>query len=94
MWIAIVTWYIALSIVTLGAFAMDKRAAAVGRLRIPEKTLHALELLGGWPGAIAGQMLLRHKSSKLSFRVVLWLIVALHLAAWGFWFAWRQGWVG
>ena len=94
MWVAIVTWYIALSVVTFGAFAMDKRAAARGRLRIPETTLHVLELLGGWPGALAGQMLLRHKSSKLSYRVVLWLIMALHVAGWGCWLAWRQGWIG
>lgn len=94
MWIAVVTWYLALSLVTLGAFALDKRAAARGRQRIPEKTLHGLELLGGWPGALAGQMLLRHKSSKLSYRVVLGLIIVLHALGWGLWLAWRQGWIG
>lgn len=58
-------------------YAIDKRRAqAKGAERIPEAGLHALELLGGWPGAFAAQRLLRHKNAKLTYQVVFWLIVA------------------
>ncbi|SJM91388.1 Cold-shock protein (fragment) [Crenothrix polyspora] len=48
--------------------------------RIPEKSLHTLELLGGWPGALLAQRTLRHKNRKPSYQVVFWLIVGLHVA--------------
>ena len=38
-----------ISPITFIAYALDKRAASLGRLRTPEATLHVLELLGGWP---------------------------------------------
>lgn len=85
--------YVAMSLATFIAFWLDKRAAIRGRgqWRIPESTLHLLELLGGFPGALAGQRFLRHKSYKLSYRVTLWSIALLHVAGWltiG-WFTWR-----
>lgn len=74
--------YAGMSVVTFAAFAWDKSCAVRGARRVPENTLHLFELLGGWPGALAAQALLRHKSSKLSYRVVLWAIVALHAGVW------------
>jgi len=63
------------------AYALDKSAARQGRRRTPERTLLVLGLAGGWPGALAAQQLLRHKSSKTSFLIKFWLTVALNLAA-------------
>ncbi len=80
----IALWYLALSIVTLITMWRDKRAARRGGWRTRESTLHALELLGGWPGSILGQRLLRQKSRKVSYRIVLALIVLAHLAIWGY----------
>lgn len=57
---------------------IDKRAAKAGAGRIPETWLHATELLGGWPGAFLAQRAWRHKTAKLSYQAVFWLIVALH----------------
>jgi uncharacterized membrane protein YsdA (DUF1294 family) len=74
--------YAGMSLLTFCAFAWDKSCAARGGARVPESTLHLLELLGGWPGALAGQVLLRHKSAKLSYRIVLWVIIALHAVGW------------
>lgn len=74
--------YAAMSVVAVIAFAVDKRAAGRGDRRIPERTLHTLELLGGWSGALLAVYLLRHKSAKIRFRVIQWAIVALHAAAW------------
>ncbi len=56
----------------------DKRRAETGAGRIPEATLHAAELIGGWPGALVAQRLFRHKTAKTSYQVVFWLIILLH----------------
>lgn len=74
--------YTVMSAATFLLFWIDKRAAARNAPRIPENTLHLAELLGGWPGAMLGQRLLRHKSSKLGYRIMLWAIAAAHIAAW------------
>jgi uncharacterized membrane protein YsdA (DUF1294 family) len=79
----VVALYGVMSAVTFVAFAVDKRAAGRGRRRVPERTLHTLELLGGWPGAALGVHLLRHKSSKRTYLVVFWAIGLLHALAWG-----------
>lgn len=39
-----------------------------------------MALLGGWPGALLGQRQFRHKTKKLSFLIVFWLVVVLHVA--------------
>ena len=75
--------YGVMSMIAFVAYALDKRAAGRGRPRTPEATLHLLELLGGWPGAFVAQRLIRHKNAKVSYQVVFWLIVVLHVAAWG-----------
>lgn len=73
--------YLAASIVCFVAYAVDKSAAVAGRGRVAESTLHLLGLAGGWPGAILAQQLLRHKSSKASFRSAFWGTVVLNVAA-------------
>ncbi|MEM6459482.1 MAG: DUF1294 domain-containing protein [Planctomycetota bacterium] len=70
-----------MSPVTLVVYAWDKRRARKQAWRVAERTLHTLELLGGWPGGIAARRWLRHKSSKRGFRAVSWAVVGLHAAA-------------
>ena len=72
---------LALNLLTLWVYAADKNAARNGTWRVRERHLHLLALLGGWPAAWLAQQRLRHKTSKLSFRVVYGLSVALHCAA-------------
>lgn len=86
--------YAALSLFTFLIYGLDKRAARLGRARMPESRLHMLELFGGWPGALVGQSLFRHKRRKLRFMLVFWAIVLLHVAAWSTYSAWRAGWLG
>lgn len=76
-WMALV--YLAASIVTFAAYAVDKAAATRRNRRTPEKTLHLLALLGGWPGALLAQQLLRHKSAKRGFRATFWGTVVLNV---------------
>lgn len=66
------------SIVAFVAYAFDKSAAQNDQWRTPENTLHMLGLIGGWPGALVAQRLLRHKSKKQSFQVVFWATVMLN----------------
>lgn len=72
-----------MSLVCFMAYGWDKRRAANGGRRVPEKTLHILSLLGGWPGAFLGQRHFRHKTRKLSFLIVFWCVVLLHVAVVG-----------
>ena len=69
-----------MSVITFIAYAIDKRRAIQQGWRIPEKTLQTLAFLGGWPGALLGQTLLRHKTRKTPFLVLFWCLVVLHLA--------------
>ena len=70
--------YILASLLTFIMYAVDKSAAQKGAWRTQESTLHLLSLAGGWPGALAAQQKLRHKSKKQSFRSVFWLTVLLN----------------
>jgi uncharacterized membrane protein YsdA (DUF1294 family) len=73
--------YLAASVAAFAAYAFDKAAARNGEWRTKESTLLGLGLLGGWPGALAAQTLLRHKSSKPSFQAAFWLTVLLNCGA-------------
>jgi uncharacterized membrane protein YsdA (DUF1294 family)/cold shock CspA family protein len=73
--------YIVLSVVCLMVYAFDKSAAVAGRWRSSEQSLLVLGLLGGWPGGLVAQQLLRHKSSKASFREAFWGTVAVNVGA-------------
>ena len=73
----IVAAYATMSVLTFWVYAVDKRAAVSGRRRVPERTLHRLALLCGWPGAAVAQQVLRHKTIKESFRTTFrWTVVA------------------
>ena len=70
------------SVVAFILYGYDKQQARHGRWRTPEKLLHGVELLGGWPGALVAQQVFRHKTRKVPFQVWFWLIVTVHQAVW------------
>jgi uncharacterized membrane protein YsdA (DUF1294 family) len=78
------------SLVAIVAYGMDKRRAVRDKPRISERTLHLMSMVGGWPGAHWGRIVFRHKTQKMSFRIVFWIIVAVHLAiiVYGVFFGW------
>lgn len=80
-WLA--AYGIVISLATYAVYGADKDSAQdrTSKWRAPEKLLHGLELAGGWPGAFLAQRRLRHKCSKLSYQIVFWLIVSLHVYA-------------
>jgi uncharacterized membrane protein YsdA (DUF1294 family) len=75
MWIYLMT----LSLLTFLFYGYDKYQAIHRKSRIPEAVLHLLTLAGGTIGAIVGQILFRHKTKKLSFRVVFIIIMAIQI---------------
>lgn len=82
----VAAYLLLISLSTFGAFAFDKARARRGGRRVPERTLLMLAALGGTPGALLGQGLLRHKTRKQPFGAWLWFItlsqVFVAFAAW------------
>jgi uncharacterized membrane protein YsdA (DUF1294 family) len=70
---------VVMSLVCFIAYGLDKRQAVNGGRRVSERTLHLLALLGGWPGALIAQRHFRHKTRKVQFRIVFWMVVVIHI---------------
>lgn len=73
--------HLGMSLLTFVAYGFDKAAAQAGDRRTPESTLQTMALLGGWPGAVLAQRLLRHKSRKASFQRTFWVAVVINSVA-------------
>jgi uncharacterized membrane protein YsdA (DUF1294 family)/cold shock CspA family protein len=77
-------WLVVINVVTFAVYGWDKHQARVAGFRIPEMTLHALALIGGSPGALAGQRFFHHKTRKKVFQLIFWTTVLAHIiiSAW------------
>ena len=86
-WFWLLDYLIGINIAAFALYGYDKNAAQNGRLRVPERVLHGVELFGGTPGAFIAQRVFHHKTRKVSYRIVFWLIFAIQAAAviWWFW---------
>jgi uncharacterized membrane protein YsdA (DUF1294 family)/cold shock CspA family protein len=78
IWIAWI--YVVLSVFCYIVYSVDKTAATNHTWRVSENALLAWGLVGGWPGAIIAQRLLRHKTRKASFVAAFWGTVMLNVA--------------
>jgi uncharacterized membrane protein YsdA (DUF1294 family) len=83
--LVVLALYATMSALAVVLYAADKRRAVRHQWRISEAALHAVEMLGGWPGALMAQRVVRHKLHKPGYMLVFWLIVAAHLTAWAWW---------
>ena len=72
-WVAI--YAVGINAITYFLYKTDKRRAQENEWRVPERMLHAFELIGGWPGALLAQRRFRHKTAKFDYRFWFWLIV-------------------
>ena len=72
------------SLVSFVSYGWDKRQARIRGQRIPEQTLHVVDVIGGWPGGLMAQQMFRHKNRKVRFQVVYWITVLAHLAVVGY----------
>jgi uncharacterized membrane protein YsdA (DUF1294 family)/cold shock CspA family protein len=66
LWVPVT--YVLVSLITFYVYGVDKTSAVHGTQRVSEATLHLLEFLGGWPGALLAQFYYRHKTRKASFQ--------------------------
>ena len=82
---ALAALYLVASVCAVVTYWRDKSAARQQRPRTPERRLHLIALLGGWPGALAAQQVLRHKSAKPSFQLLFRLTVLANCGALGAW---------
>ena len=64
----LIIWFLLINALTTGMYGADKMAARKGLRRVPEVTLLVFGATGGWPGAILGQQLFRHKTQKQPFK--------------------------
>ena len=71
----VAAFFIVISSATYFTYAYDKHLARTHGFRVAELRLHALEAIGGWPGAFLAQRQFRHKCSKLRYQLVFWAIV-------------------
>ena len=74
----IVSYVTVLTFLTAVFYWRDKKSAHIADRRVPERTLHLLELAGGWIAAYWMQRLIRHKIRKGSYQIRFWGISALH----------------
>lgn len=82
----ITAYLISINVATFIMYAIDKTVAGTDMLRVPERLLHWMALVGGSPAALLGQNLVRHKTQKKEFLAVYWLIVALQVSVFFFLF--------
>ncbi len=75
----VMTGLLLTNLLTLLVYGMDKMAARNAWQRVPETTLLIFGVIGGWPGAILGQQLFRHKTRKQPFRTYFVISVALNI---------------
>ena len=73
-------WFLLINMLTLVMYGADKMAARKGMRRVPEATLLVFGVTGGWPGAIVGQQLFRHKTQKQPFKTYVFLSIVVSIA--------------
>ena len=79
VWQYYLIWLVVASSITFLLYGFDKAQSKTGGWRVPEVILHALSLLGGFPGGWTGRSLFRHKTRKGFFVFVLVIGTAIHL---------------
>ena len=73
----ILAFLIAVNILTMLVYGIDKYKAKKEKWRISENTLLTLALIAPW-GAILGMLLFNHKTRKGKFKIV-YLFAVLHI---------------
>ncbi len=74
-------YLIAVNITTIMIYGYDKLISSTSKLRVPEKNLHTLAILGGSLSALMSQNFFRHKTLKKSFQITYWIIVVSQIVA-------------
>jgi len=75
----LIIYLIMINIATFFYFGVDKIKASLAKRRISEKMLWTLSLVGGSLGGILGMYFFRHKTKKLSFQIIMAIILAVQI---------------
>ena len=79
------SWFIAASLTAFILCGFDKSAARHEALRVPERVLFIVALLGGSLGLLIGMNIFRHKTRKISFQIITVVILIAQLIALRYW---------
>ena len=77
---AILLLLVAVNLVSLTLYGLDKLKAKKGLWRIRESTLLLIAALGGSVGALLGMEVFRHKTKHWQFKVLVPVFLVLHIA--------------
>lgn len=72
-------WLLIVNVLTLILYGVDKFTAKKAWRRVPEMTLLVFGFVGGWPSAMMGQQIFRHKTQKQPFKTYFILSVILNI---------------
>ena len=75
----LLSYLIGVNIGSFIAMGFDKAYARANALRIPEKVLFGIALVGGSAGTLIACHVIRHKTRKATFQFFLILILAVHV---------------
>jgi len=67
-----------MGLISFLAYGIDKRRSQTRGNRIPERTLHWIDLAGGWIGGWMGRRLFRHKTRDTRFLILARAIMVIH----------------
>ncbi len=74
-----ISWLGAASIAAFILCGFDKSAARRDALRVPERVLLVVAFLGGSLGLLLGMNIFRHKTRKIGFQVIIFIILIAQL---------------
>jgi len=77
--ITLIKIYLGASVITAIMFVIDKQLAIGQSYRISEKHLILASAACGWPGGLLAMKLVRHKTQKGSFQVLMGLAIVANV---------------
>jgi len=80
LWPVILVYLCLINLWTFYVWGLDKKYAVMRKSRVPESTLLWLWGLGGWPMAMIGAHVFRHKSCKKAFIHKLFAVIGFQAA--------------
>ncbi len=77
--IFLLMYFIIINFITFLIYVIDKQKAKKHKMRISEKTLLSMALIGGAFGALLAMYIVRHKTRKAYFVISVPLMLIMHI---------------
>jgi len=72
-----IIYLIVINIASGFVFSFDKHAARLNHRRVPERTLHILEIMGGVFANVVLMYSIHHKNRKIRYYGVTWVVMVM-----------------